>query len=176
MTECKLTYKTFTLYFHSMQTKLVLPLVIVALVLSGGSFYGGTVYAKNARMTSAASRQGGFGNGSFGGMRNGNGTGGQGRGNMAGFSNGEIVSKDASSLTLKLRDGGSKIIFYSSSTTIGKMTNGSIDDVVAGENITVTGTPNQDGSIAATMIQLRPQGMPGDNAGRMAPPIQNESR
>ncbi len=156
--------KTFTLYFHTMQTKIILPLVIGALVLSGGSFYGGTIYAKNTRPANAAGRQGGFGNGTFAagaaGVRGANGAGGAGRGAAGGFSNGEVVSKDTSSLTLKLRDGGSKIIFYSSSTTVGKMTNGSIDDVATGESITVTGTPNQDGSIAATMIQLRPQGMP----------------
>ncbi len=75
---------------------------------------------------------------------------------MGGGSVGEVVSKDETSLTLKLLDGGSKIVFLSASTTVNKMTAGSLEDVTSGTSVTVMGTPNQDGSLTASQIQLRP--------------------
>ncbi len=159
------------------------PLIIIALFIGGGSFYGGMQYQKS-QMPAAGQNP----------FQRGTGTNGQGRGfaaggltgragmngasGMGGFTAGEVVSKDATGLTLKLRDGGSKIILTSSSTRVGKMTDGSMDDVKEGTEVTVTGTSNQDGSVSASMIQLRPAGMPGmgmgGGAGRMPagePPI-----
>ncbi len=69
---------------------------------------------------------------------------------------GEVLTKDANSLTLKLRDGGSRIVFYSTSTRVSKMADGMIGDVATGVTVTVNGATNQDGSVTAEMIQLRP--------------------
>ena len=70
---------------------------------------------------------------------------------------GEIIAKDDTSITVKLRDGGSKIIFYSSSSEIGKFTDGTIEDLIIGKNITINGKANPDGSITAQSIQIRPK-------------------
>lgn len=134
--------------------------VIVALVIVGaGSFYGGMQYAKNAAAASrgafanltAAERQARFQSG-----------GGQVRGgaNGAGFIAGEIMAKDDKSLTLKLLDGGSKIIFFSPSTPVTKSAEGSAADLAVGDQVTANGTANQDGSISAQMIQIRPNTPP----------------
>ncbi len=85
--------------------------------------------------------------------------------NVAGFVTGEILSKDAQSLTLKLRDGGSRIVLISSSTSVEKTASGSLNDLAIGKAISVQGSPNQDGSITAQTIQLqrlivRPSGSP----------------
>lgn len=72
------------------------------------------------------------------------------------FINGEIIAKDDKSITIKLRDGGSRIIFYSATTEISKFVSGTADDLIIGKNITVIGKTNSDNSITAQTIQLRP--------------------
>lgn len=137
-------------------TSLILAFLVTALVFGGGGFYGGIKYQQPQLQTQRAQAAGRFGQFAQGGA---NGTARPGtfaRAQNGGATNGEIVSKDDSSLTLKLRDGGSKNIFYSSSTTIGKMTDGSPDDLAEGINVNIVGTTNQDGSITADSIQIRP--------------------
>lgn len=119
--------------------------IIVLLAVGGGAFYGGMIYGKRQRSMPS------FGNGNFQGTKNGNGAGG-------GMASGEIISKDGNSITLKTQNGGSKIIFYSSATAVNKSTSGTTDDLVAGTNISVTGTAGSDGSITAKSIQIRPSG------------------
>jgi len=74
----------------------------------------------------------------------------------SGLVNGEIISQDDKSVTVKLRDGGSQIIFFSDTTSISKMADGAPTDLVVGKSITVTGSANSDGSITAQSIQIRP--------------------
>jgi hypothetical protein len=67
---------------------------------------------------------------------------------------GSIISLDNNSLTLKLDNGGSTIVFYASSTPINKMATGSITDLKVGEQIMAMGQANTDGSINASSLQL----------------------
>jgi uncharacterized protein YneF (UPF0154 family) len=71
------------------------------------------------------------------------------------FVSGQVISKDEKSLTVKLPDGSTKIIFLSQSTQILKATEGSIDDLQVGKEILVTGNQNADGSLTAKTIQIR---------------------
>jgi hypothetical protein len=81
---------------------------------------------------------------------------------------GEIISKDDKSITVKLMGGnpdnpasgsqsGSKIIFFDQNTAISKMAAGSISDLAAGTQISITGTTNPDGSVIAQTISIRPK-------------------
>lgn len=133
-------------------TKKLLPIVIAFIVIGAGAFYGGMKYDQNKKQTVAQGQNrfqqmGAAGlAGRQGGTRNG-----------GGFTAGEIIAKDDESITVKLQDGGSKIIFLSDSTEITKFAEGVLNDLEIGKNITVNGTANSDGSLTAQTIQLRPQ-------------------
>ena len=73
----------------------------------------------------------------------------------SGMAVGETIAKDDKSITLKLRDGGSKIVFYSASTQWQKMAEASQYDFAVGKQVIASGTANSDGSVTAQMIQLR---------------------
>lgn len=68
---------------------------------------------------------------------------------------GELLKKDAGSLSLKTRDGSSRLVLITSSTRATKMVDGSIDDLKVGEEVLVTGTTNSDNSLTAQMVQVR---------------------
>lgn len=145
--------------------KKILTIVILVILAGAGGFYAGMKYQESK--TPQRPTAGNFQNlqnlspeerqqrlqelgANTGGSRNR--TGGQQEG---GFASGEIIAKDDKSVTIKLRDGGSKIVFYSDTTEIGKLVNGVATDLEIGKTITVNGSPNQDGSITAQSIQLR---------------------
>ena len=94
-------------------------------------------------------------------LRGGNFTPGQNRGAMRGNRGGgalvgEIISKDEKSITIKLKDGGSKIVFFGESTSIIKADPGTTSDLSIGQQIVIMGSTNTDGSETAQSIQIRP--------------------
>jgi len=131
------------------KTGLIIGVVVLVLI----SFYCGMQYGGNNVRASLASKS----QNSFGGNRMMGGAGsGRGMRNGGGFVNGEILSQDAQSITLKLQNSGSQIVFFNSQTKVSKMVDGAMTDLATGKTISVTGTPNPDGSVTATSIQLRP--------------------
>lgn len=131
--------------------KTLLSIIAVALIVGGGAFYGGMKYDQSKTAADRQARIQQFGS-SGAGSRNG----GLGNRNSGGFASGEILSKDDKSITIKMRDGGSKIVFYSDTTEVGKFVNGAVSDLEIGKNVSVNGTANSDGSITAQSIQIRP--------------------
>jgi len=139
---------------------------LIILVVAGGAFYGGMMYAQSKNPSGGSNfsnptdqqRQQRFQqNGGAGRMGSRQGGG--------GFANGEIISKDDKSITIKLNnnrisDGqqgsGSKIVLYSTSTEVGKFVSGTPNDLAVGESVMVNGSSNSDGSITAKSIQVRP--------------------
>ncbi len=138
--------------------------VVLALVLLGGSFYGGMQYGARNTAAKSQSTAGGrnFGGAIGAGQRGAAGQGMQsgsqrsGANTGGGFTVGQIVSKDDTSVTVKTNDGGSKIIFFSSSTSIDKSVSGASSDLSVGQQITANGKINPDGSVVAQNIQIRP--------------------
>ncbi|MFH0854432.1 MAG: hypothetical protein V1891_02990 [bacterium] len=131
-----------------MTKKFILIAIGAVIIVGAASFYGGMTYGKYNKSFQANMSQ--RTNSNFQQFR-------QGMGNRAGegLVNGEIIKKDDESITVKLRDGGSKIIYISNKTGIMKSVDGVKDDLEIGENAMVNGKVNSDGSIAAETIQLR---------------------
>ena len=127
-------------------------LIILVVVVLAGVFYGGVVYDKSK----IPARGQAFGVGvNFGGIGGTMST----RAGNGGFTTGEIISKDDKSITVKLMDGGSKIIFLDTNTKISKQTSGTVDDLATGTQVSIMGTSNADGSENAESVQIRPQTM-----------------
>jgi len=150
-----------------MNKKSIVIVLCIAVLVGGVSFYGGMKYGQNNPLAGGQSVGAGFANLSpaerqarlqqSGGVnRGGIRTGG-------GFIAGEIISKDdpakdgaGKSITIKMQDGSSKIVFYSGTTEIGKFVNGTSTDLEISKTVSVNGTVNSDGSITAQSIQMRP--------------------
>lgn len=131
-----------------MQKNSLVITLVVALIVGAAAFFGGMKYQESKRTT--AFRQfpnvSGRGNAQFNG------------GNRAGIRpvNGEIISSDDKSITVKLTDGSSKIVLVSDKTTINKASEAQKADLKTGETVAVFGSENTDGSVTAQNIQLNP--------------------
>ncbi|KKR23797.1 MAG: hypothetical protein UT53_C0007G0015 [Candidatus Yanofskybacteria bacterium GW2011_GWD2_39_48] len=124
---------------------------IIAIVGLGLGFFSGMKYSQSRSLLAnigQGQQRGQFGNNMAGSARGGI--------NGMSFINGDILSMDTASITVKLKDGGSKIILFPSTVEIGKFTNGTVADLVIGKTVTITGKTNTDGSITAQTIQIRP--------------------
>lgn len=129
------------------------PMTTALIVIGVGAmaFFGGMKYQESI---SPGARLAGFANGGTRavGMRT---NGQQSRMGIRPVS-GEILSSDEDSLTVKIQDGGSKIVLYTEKTTINKASVAEKSDVKTGEKVMIIGTENTDGSMTAQNIQLNP--------------------
>ena len=141
-----------------MKKSLIISIIVTAIVVGGGAFYGGTLYQKSQTATATATATAAAGaRGAYAGA-------GRTGASAGGLTTGSVLNKSGNSLSVESRDGSSKVVFVASSTSIGMMTAGTLDDVTTGANVIVTGTSNSDGSITATSIQIRPLTPPPSTA------------
>jgi hypothetical protein len=134
---------------------LYLVVAILVVIVSGGAFFGGMKYQQSKQPAFLRQMD------SVQGQRTGTGN------NRLGFRpvNGEIISSDEKSITVKLQDGSSKIVLFSDSTEINKAAEATKEDLKAGEKVAVFGTENSDGTVTAQNIQLNPEFRePGQNS------------
>ncbi len=80
--------------------------------------------------------------------------------NGGGFLSGTVAAKDSGSITLNTRDGSSHVVLINPATSVSKSVSGALSDVAVGSTIIVSGTTNSDGSVSASLIQLRPAAPP----------------
>ena len=134
-----------------MNNKKTAVIVVVLVILAGaGGFFGGMKYQESKVPTRFANFQGQGRGANFQGSL-------QGRGQGFQPVNGEIISVDDKSITVKMDDDSSKIVLLSDSTAINKAEEGSKDDLKEGTKVLVVGSSNSDGSVSATSIQLNPR-------------------
>jgi hypothetical protein len=144
--------------------------VAACIVVGAGAFAGGMAYGRSAS-SAAGNRSAANGaafnrdNGAGPGFANGQGfarngasgsrTGGR---TFGGNVVGEILKMDSQSLTVKLQDGGTRLVFLSDKTTVMKTETAAVTDLVQGTTVRVMGSSNQDGSVMAQNIQIVPAG------------------
>lgn len=144
--------------------KNIIIIIIAAVIFGGVGFFGGIQYQKskgvlvgpgagNFRNMSDEQRQQAVSQ--FGGSGNTSAQNKNARIGGGGFVSGEILSQDDKSITIKLPDGGSKIVFFSDSTEINKSVVGNKEDLQTGKTASIMGETNQDGSINAKTIQVK---------------------
>lgn len=138
-----------------MSSKILAGFIVALILVGGGSFYGGIKYQEAKTPTTPVGRM--MGPNGFGGA---NGQGRRGGPNGTGIVAGDVINKDASSLTINTPNTGSKVVLIASSTRVSKMQDGTLADVNAGTEVVVNGTANSDGSVTAQTIQIRPAGSP----------------
>lgn len=120
--------------------------IIIAVVIGTAGFFGGMKYGQAKAQPAGRDK--------FAGQHKTRGGAGSARGD---FTTGQILSKDNKSVTVQTANGNSRIVFYSGTTHVGKFISSSASDMATGQRITVTGTPNSDGSITAQNIEIMPQ-------------------
>jgi hypothetical protein len=124
--------------------------VVVIVIVGALAFYGGMKY--QAGKSPAAGAGAAYARGAGGFARGGaGGAGAAGGGLIAG----QVVSVDATSITIQERDGSSKVVFFTASTPVMEMVAGKTSDITVGKEVNIVGTTNSDGSISATSVQLR---------------------
>jgi hypothetical protein len=141
-----------------MKNKNLIIMILLLVIVGGSSFFAGMKYQQNKLKSAANQFAGGriFGSGQQGPnqneTRNGN--------NFRPVA-GEILSMDSKTVTVKMADGSSKIVVLSDKTVYNKTQTGSLNDLKVGDNISVFGTTNTDGSVTAQNVQI------GEMFGRM---------
>ena len=134
-----------------MNAKNIVVTITLLLIVGGVSFYAGMGYGRS--QLSGTGRQF-FINRDGQALRNGT-NGGMTRGNFRPVA-GEIISADDKSITVKLQDGSSRIVFLAGNTAINKADQATKADLKVGQTVAVFGQQNSDGSVTAQTIQLNP--------------------
>lgn len=126
-----------------MKTSLALTIILI-LIAGGLAFFGGLEYQKSQQASSKqfSGQNRRFFNGQNGNLRP---------------VRGIVIASDDKSITVKLPDGSSKIVFLSDSTAVTEATSAGKESLIADKEVLIFGKENQDGSITAQNIQINPQ-------------------
>lgn len=131
---------------------------VITIVLAALAFFGGVQYQKGQKPSFDVGR---FAAGNFPAGMMGNGPAGAAGaarrvGAGRGGATGTVLSVDAQSLTMKLADGSSQIVYLPTTATYFTEQAATVADVKTGATVTIAGTPNQDGSTNAATVRVQP--------------------
>jgi hypothetical protein len=127
--------------------------ILVAVLVGAAAFYGGMQFEKGKiGSVQAQLANGAGGGGQHGFSRFGGAGGGRNGGNRP--VSGTIVSQDSNSITVKMQDGSTKIVNLTKTTMINKSSTATVSDLKSGEQVSVFGQANSDGSVNAMMVSL----------------------
>jgi hypothetical protein len=141
--------------------KKIIPVIIIAALLISGVAYAGYRYAQEKKTADGLQNGQWKNQGANGSNQNGTGA----RRGSGGMVAGEISAVEEDNLTLKLSDGGSKIVFYSDLTKITSYADIGARDLVAGDEVTVIGSKGENDGVTAQSVQVGSL-QAGDSAAR----------
>ena len=133
-----------------MKNKNILIMVLIAVIFGGGGFLVGKSVQQSQTTAQRTQMAGQFGN------RAGGTPGANRVGMRGGQVLGTILSQDATSITVQLVDGSSKIVLISATTVINQAAAATAADLKVGTKVSAFGTTNTDGSVSAQNIQINP--------------------
>lgn len=137
--------------------KTVIWAVLAALLAGAAGFYSGVTYQKGQPLSGMAGRAGGQ-NGPGQGAVGAPGSGQRRNGRIAGsVTTGTVLAQDATSITVKLGDGGSKKLFISAQTRYSEQQQLTAADLKVGDQVLATGQAAS-GGIDARSITVLPPG------------------
>ncbi len=145
--------------------------IVIALILMGASFYGGTLYQKN-QQTNAQARF--LASRGLTGNFTGGGTGGNGSTNGRGFgggAQGQVKSINGNTISLSTAQNVTTVTL-TNSTVILKSDPGTLADLQVGDRVQITGQRDSSGNITASQITVLAAGNPAGsgNGGSAAVP------
>jgi hypothetical protein len=123
-------------------------IVLAAVLFGAAGFWGGVTYQKT-QSPSGAGFAGRFGPPGANGAN--------GSRNAANVTTGTVIAQDASSITVKTANGGSKTVFVSGSTDVSKQEVLKVTDIKVGDQVGAFGDA-ANGGINARMLQIVPPG------------------
>lgn len=149
--------------------KLIAVAAVALAIGAAGGYFAGTSVSKQAD-----SRRPGQFAANFDGTRMGDRTGTGmtargGTGRNLGLTRGEVLQVGEGSLTVKLPDGGSRVVLFDDSVQVTSCSAGDSSLLQAGQQVMANGSVGSDGSVAAQTIQIVPEWMGGQFGGRMQP-------
>jgi hypothetical protein len=146
---------------------IIVGVIVLCVAVGAGAFYGGTVYerqqATNVRNSFFNGRGGGAGGG---------GAGGPGGGGGGGFGGGAVFGtvKSVTGNTIQISTPQNvTTINLSDATTVMKTITGTVSDIQVGDTITVRGTADSSGNVAADSVQVLPAGTTFGGGGGLGP-------
>lgn len=125
----------------------------VLVIAAVAAFYGGMRFDQYQAQNQKGAQ---FGQNGARNFQGGAGLRGQGGRGGAGATVGEVIKKDANSITVQLPNNeGTKLILLPNSATVVKSVEASSTSIAIGKFVVVNGKANTDGSVTAQSVQLR---------------------
>lgn len=151
--------------------QILVVLVAVVGLTTGGAFAGGVLYGRETAPEPAATQTAATAGAPTGGVTR---IAGAGQGAAAGQSGGAaltigVVEKvEGQTMTVKTQDGTSVSVALQPDTQVSQVTSGAVADLQPGVSVTVSGQAGSDGTVAARSVQIGGRGGPA-GAGAVRP-------
>jgi len=135
-----------------MDRKTIIAVLVAAVIFGATGFGGGMLLGRASGGGTGRAAMMRFAQG--GGFTSQNGGAGARNFLRANMAVGKVTEKDANSFTVKMQDGSTRTVYYSSSTTFEKTSTGSAKDISVDTTVAAVGEATSSGDITAQRVQI----------------------